>query len=78
MTPRGGYRGPQAIRKTRKIPTTKATIYKPDYEDLKALSEYLKIPVVEVLHRILKSPGFEKAIDAIKDNITENWHEQEL
>lgn len=78
MSPRGGYRGSHAIRKTRRMPTTKATVYVPDYVELKTLSERLQIPVVEVLHRVLKNKDFEKTIKKIEANIDENWHEQEI
>ena len=78
MTPRGGYRGKHAVKKSRNLPTANITAYIPDKERLKQLSEQLKIPVVELLHRILKSPDFEKTIEAIKANIVDNWHEQEI
>jgi len=78
MSPRGGYRGSHAVRKSRKLPTTKIAVYQQCHEKFNELSKYLGIPVVEIIYRILKHDDFEHVIESIKQNIDENWHEQEI
>lgn len=80
MSPRGGYRGEHAVRFSRKSPIARATIYKSDYEKLQACTNgyKIKIPVVELLHRIIVHKDFPIMVEDIGQNIDERWHEQEI
>jgi hypothetical protein len=78
MSPRGGYRGAHAVRKSRKLPTNKIAVYQQCHQKFNELSRNLGIPVVEVIYRILNHKDFKNMIDNIKQNIDENWHEQKI
>lgn len=78
MSPRGGYRGSHAVRKSRKLPTTKIAVYEQCHERFNELSKYLGIPVVEIIYRIQNHKDFENMLESIKQNITDNWHEQSI
>jgi hypothetical protein len=78
LSPRGGYRGKQAVRKSRKLDTTKITVYKTNRDQLNEISEQLNIPVVEFIYRVLNHKDFSNILNDIKSNITDNWHEQEI
>ena len=76
---RGGQREGSG-RPSRKMPITKITVYKADYEKFLKIVKNLsiKIPVVELLHRIVNHGGFKDMIRDIDANTQERWHEQEL
>ena len=76
---RGGYRE-NAARFSRKSPIARATVYKSDYEKLQAYANgfKIKIPVVELLHRVINHANFSNTIQEIESNISERWHEQDL
>jgi hypothetical protein len=78
MSPRGGYRGAQAVRKSRKLPTTKIAVYEECHAKFNNLAKYLNIPVVEIIYRILNYKDFDIMIEDIKQHIPDNWHEQEI
>ena len=78
MSPRGGYRGKQAVKKSRNLPTANITTYILDKERLKLVSEQLNVPVVEVVHRVLSHKDFGLMVEDISKNLVENWHEQDL
>ena len=66
--PRGGYRE-GAGRKSRGLPTSKATVFLVDREKLNKLSHSFAISVNELVYRILRHPKF--------DEIIEDLHRQE-
>jgi len=74
---RGGYRE-KAIKKSRKIPTTKVSAYEICRDKLNELSSEMGIPVVEIIYRVINNKGFPAMIDDIKANLSKNWAEQNL
>ena len=78
MTPRGGNRGHIFGKKSRKQPITKVSVYESSREKLKELSYEFKIPVVEIIYRILNHTDFPKIQENIKYNVADNWHEQDI
>ena len=75
---RGGYRGEHAVKKSRKIPTTKVSAYEICRDNLNEISAEIGIPVVEIIYRVLNNKGFPALIDDIKANLSENWAAQNL
>lgn len=78
MTPRGGFRGFVPERKSRKLPTTKVSVYEITRDYLNNLSDRLKMPVVEILYRIFKHPDINNIINEIETRKQEDWHKQEI
>lgn len=76
---RGGKREGSG-RPSRKLPITKVTVYREDYEKLIELSQNLqvKIPVVELLYRIIRHKDFDNIVTDIDKNLVKDWHEQEV
>lgn len=62
---RGGKREGSGRPKTNR-PTTKATIYLEDRELLNSYADSLKIPVNELIHRLIRNSKFEKFLNNLK------------
>ena len=76
MSPRGGYRGTHAVKKSRKLPTAKIAVYEECRDKINGLADKLNIPVVEFIYRIINHPNFDSMLKDIEENLADNWHEQ--
>lgn len=65
-------------KKSRNKPTSKVTVYEDCRQILKNISYELKIPVVEIIYRILNHKNFILMLEDMKNNIDKDWHKQDL
>lgn len=73
---RGGKRE-GAGRKSRKLETSKVSVYLEDRDILNKLAKLLHIPTIELLHQIIEHKNFVKLVmDLESSGIKKDWHKK--